>query len=224
MTVRDAPSRCNYGSIIVLAWKHLLSLCDLHFSYFFWEFHGSWWPSVFHNISWISVYTAVLLLSPVSPSIPFFLSASPMHSTFQLICLSNQYLACHLLRVAAAVNTAPLHPCSWAAFLSQHDLSSSSRLKSLFLSFNIFKLIFSAFLRWLHCALWLCGLRWGRCADGEELLLETEEWGRPWGSAMGRGDGEMWVCVLPLCDLGSIARGWWTEILQFLFHSGTFYC
>lgn len=29
--VQDTPSHCNYGSIIVLAQKHLLSPCDLHF-------------------------------------------------------------------------------------------------------------------------------------------------------------------------------------------------
>lgn len=87
-----------------------------------------------------------LLRSPVSPSILFFLSASPVRSEFQLICLSNQYLACHLLCVATSVNTAPLHLTAHTAFSSGCNLSSSSRLKSLFFSLNVFKLIFSAFL------------------------------------------------------------------------------
>lgn len=89
-----------------------------------------------------------LLRSPVSPSTSFFffLSASPMRSEFQLICLSNQYLTCHLLCVATAVNTAPLRLTAQAVFSSEHDSSSSSRLKPLFFSFNILKLIFSAFL------------------------------------------------------------------------------
>lgn len=67
--VQDAPSRCNYGSIIVLAQKHLLSPCDLHF------------PISLENFvdpndllfSMTSQCTQLFLLhSPVSPSTPFF--------------------------------------------------------------------------------------------------------------------------------------------------------
>lgn len=140
--MQDALSHRNYGSIIVLAWKHLLSPCNLHFSCFFWEFHGSQWPSIFHNISCIS---SVCLVIPCLSIYLFFLSASPMHSGFQLICLSNQYLACRHLCIASAVSTAPLHLTAWAVFSSKLNSSSSLCLKSLFLSFNILKLIFSAF-------------------------------------------------------------------------------
>lgn len=159
--MQDALSHRNYGSIIVLAWKHLLSPCNLHFSCFFWEFHGSQWPSIFHNISCIS---SVCLVIPCLSIYLFFLSASPMHSGFQLICLSNQYLACRHLCIASAVSTAPLHLTAWAVFSSKLNSSSSLCLKSLFLSFNILKLIFSAFFIWMMLypqAVWV----WGRCSS-----------------------------------------------------------
>lgn len=55
-----------------------------------------------------------------------------MHLEFQLICLSNQYLA------AAGKALSPLLGC----LPSEHRASPSSCLESLLLSFNILKSIF----------------------------------------------------------------------------------
>lgn len=134
--VQDTPSHCNYGSIIVLAQKHLLSPCDLHFPI-------SLENSVDPDDLLFSVTSQCMQLfpqrSPDSPSTSFFfsLSASPMHLEFQLICLSNQYLA-----VASAALRPPLLGC----LSSEHSASPSFCLQPSLSSFNNLKSIFSGFL------------------------------------------------------------------------------
>lgn len=129
--MQDAPSHCNYGSIIVLAQKHLLSPCHLHFPISLENFVDpddllfSMTSQCIRSCS--SCFPLILHLSL------FFLSASPMHLEFQLICLSNQYLA---------VASVPLCPPLLGCLPSEHSASPSSCLEPLLFSFNILKPIF----------------------------------------------------------------------------------
>lgn len=83
--VQDTPSHCNYGSIIVLAQKHLLSPCDLHF------------PISLEN----SVDPDDLLFSVTSQCTQLFPQRSPdspSTSFFFPISISNAFgISAHLL-------------------------------------------------------------------------------------------------------------------------------
>lgn len=140
-TVQDAPSCCNYGSIIVLAQKHLLSPCNLHFLVSLENFMD---PDDL-LFSMTSQCTQLFLLcSPVSPSTSFF-----------PISISNAFgISAHLLiksisrrrLCAAAAGNAALCPPLLGCLPSEHNASPSSCLEPLLFSFNILKSIFSAFL------------------------------------------------------------------------------
>lgn len=82
--MQDAPSHCNYGSIIVLAQKHLLSPCHLHF------------PISLENF----VDPGDLLFSMTSQCTQLFLlhSPDPPSLSFFPISISNAFgISAHLL-------------------------------------------------------------------------------------------------------------------------------
>lgn len=96
--MQDAPSRCNYGSIIVLAQKHLLSPCDLHF------------PISLENL----VDLDALLFSKTSQCTQLFLLHSPVSpsTSFFPISISNAFgISAHLL----IKSISRCRPCAAAA-------------------------------------------------------------------------------------------------------------
>lgn len=95
--MQDAPSPCNYGSIIVLAQKHLLSPCHLHFL-FLWRI--SWLSMTFSIFHDISVYAAVPLAFPCLSIYLFF-----------PISISNAFgISAHLLIKS-------ISRCCWEGFV-----------------------------------------------------------------------------------------------------------